>query len=206
MTYHGMNLETFLAMGVLWSSERQGGDGFTVTRSTRILGCSRRAAAKTIHRIVAAGMLYHDETVHLPRYEKLYRSTERWHKIVKADPDSIPGDCVRCGAPSLPYPFRGRFYCRACLQSVNAEIEAERLIRSLPLTEATRIVLDSRPGYRHTAAGLREVLDEHPELAKYGIMGREQLCTRALSFLASTIGKYGAAVDNLGRRYYWRVP
>ncbi len=206
MLYAGMTLDTFLAMGTLWSYERQIGDGFTVTQSRKILGCSRRAAAKTIRRIVVCGMLYHDEDVVLPRCEKFYRSTQRWRDMVEVDPDAIPGDCVRCGAPSLPYPFRGRFFCRACLQSVNAEIETDRIIKSLPLVEATRIILDSRPGYRHTAAGIREVLDGHPELAKWGIMGREQLCSRALRYLTSTLANYGGTVDNLGRRYYWRTP
>lgn len=200
--YHGLTLDTYCLMGELWDHERLTGRGCTVTQAAEILQCARRAAAKVMQRLCRAGHLAADTRIHLPRYAKTYRSTRRWRAIVARDPAAVPGICSACGDLSLPFPFEGRFLCGPCLRALDAEAEATALLRSLPLAAAVRVILDARPGYRHTAAGLREVLDGHPILAPYGWMGREQLCTQALVALPAE--GYGTATDRLGRRSYWR--
>lgn len=204
--YHGLTLDTYCLLGELWHRERRIGRGCTVREASGLLECTHRAAAKILTRLVRVGHLEHDPHYHLPRLAKVYRAAPRWLKIVRTAPESVPGECVACGALSLPYPFEGRFLCRACMVSLNDAAEAEALIRALPLPDALAAVLDARPGYRHTAAGLREVLDGHPVLAPYGWMGREQLVARAMAALAASTDRYGTATDRLGRRYYWRTP
>jgi len=204
--YHGLTLDSYCLMGALWLRERQDRCGCTVTQSARILECPRRTAAKILARLVRSGYLEAEPSIVLPWGAKTYRSTARWAAIATADPAAIPGDCGVCGAPSLAFPFQGKFLCAACLRALDATAEAEALIRTLPLHEAARVILDARAGYRHTAGGLRELLDDHPMLAPYGPMGREQLCARALAALPAESERYGTGVDRLGRRTYWRTP
>jgi len=193
-------------MGALWAREQRTGRACTVRQAAMALECTYRAAAKLIARLCRAGHLAPDLRIHLPRLAKAYRYTPRWAAIVAADPGAVPGDCAACGAPSLPFPFQGRFLCGPCLRALDVAAETEALLRRLPLPEAAAAILAARPGYRHTAGGLREILDGHPTLAPYGPMGRDQLCTRALLALTGTDERYATAEDRLGRRYFWRTP
>lgn len=200
--YHGLSLDTYCSMGELWAREQETGEGYTIRQASETLQCSVRVAAKAIRRLVRAGHLLAERDPEPLKRAKIYRATGRWRTIVATRPGSIPGSCAICGNLSLPFPFAGRFLCGPCLRAIDViETEAQRL-RALPFLDAVRALLDARPGQRHTAAGVREVLDDHPTLAPYGWMGRESLCARALSALPHE--HYGLLVDRLGRRAYWR--
>lgn len=197
--YHGLSLDTFCLMGELWSWEIEQGTGYTIRQAADIMQCTVRIAAKVVGRLVQTG---HLRAEGLSGRAKVYRADQRWLVLAASRPGAVPGACAQCGELSLPYPFEGRFLCGPCLRRMDALHDEVARLLALPFPDAVRGLLDARPGQWHTAAGVREVLDDHPTLAPYGWMGREQLCARALSALPHE--HYGLLVDQLGRRAYWR--
>ena len=118
--FFGLTLHQLGRMAACWQIQRHHKRPFTADDASVVCDIERTQAARFLREMarlelltVVAGQTRYRHYVVTTRWLIICRKLERLNQL--------PGVCCKCGAPSVPFPFCGRFLCEECLMDAHRE-------------------------------------------------------------------------------------